>query len=71
MTYYLMYGYDGKEGKMARTLPFSTEAEAVVAACAVIAEETGWDLKIINHDNEIVADEAEIRNRSKKETRAP
>jgi hypothetical protein len=46
MTYYLMYGYDGKEGKMARTLPFSTEAEAVVAACAVIAEETGWDLKI-------------------------
>ena len=46
-----------------RTLAFSTEPESVVAACAVIAEGTGWDFEIINHDSEIVANDVEIRNR--------
>jgi hypothetical protein len=63
MTYYLRYKYDSKEGKKVHTLPYSTELDAVITACAVIAEETGWDLEIINHDNEIVANDLEIRNR--------
>lgn len=46
-----------------RTLGFSTEPEAVAAACALIAEGTGWDFEIINHENEIVANDVEIRNR--------
>jgi hypothetical protein len=70
MTHYLRYKYDRKEDQKVRTLPFSTEPEAVIAAYAVIAEETGWDLEIINHDNEIVANDLEIRNRCK-QSRTP
>lgn len=55
MTHYLRYKYDRKEDQKVRMLPFSTEPEAVIAACAVIAEGTGWYFEIINHDNEIVA----------------
>ena len=55
MTYYLRHKYDRKENRKMRTLGFSTEPEAVAAACALIAEGTGWDFEIINHDNEIVA----------------
>jgi hypothetical protein len=62
MTYYLIYKYDPKESQGVHTLPFSTEPEAVIAACAVIAEGTGWDFKILNHDNETVANDIEIRN---------
>jgi hypothetical protein len=65
MTYYLRYKCDSKEGKKVHTLPYSTEPDAVIAACAVIAEETGWDFEIINHDNETVANDLEIRNRCK------
>ena len=65
MTYYLRYKYDRKKGKKVHTLPYSTEPDAVIAACAVIAEGTAWDLEIINHDNEIVANDLEIRNRCK------
>jgi hypothetical protein len=50
VTYYLIYKYDRKEDQKVRTLPFSTEPEAVIAACAVIAEGTGWGFEIINHD---------------------
>jgi hypothetical protein len=70
MTYYLRYKYDRKEGERVLTLPYSTEPDAVIAACAVIAEGTGWDLEIINHDNEIVANDLEIRNRCK-QSRTP
>ena len=63
MTHYLRYKYDRKEDQKVRTLPFSTEPEAVIAACAVIAEGAGWDFEIINHDNEIVADHLEIQSR--------
>ena len=52
MTHYLRYKYDRKEDQKVRMLPFSTEPEAVIAACAVIAEGTGWYFEIIN---EIVA----------------
>ncbi len=65
VTHYLRYKYDHKEDQKVRTLPFSTEPEAVIAACAVIAEGTGWDFEIINHDNETVANDIEIRNRCK------
>ena len=65
MTHYLRYKYDRKEDQKVRMLPFSTEPEAVIAACAVIAEGTGWYFEIINHDNEIVASDIEIRNRCK------
>ena len=70
MTYYLIYKYDRKEDQKVRTLPFSTEPEAVIAACAVIAEGTGWGFEIINHDNETVANDIEIRNRCK-QSRTP
>jgi len=70
MTYYLRYKHDRKEGERVHTLPYSTEPDAVIAACAVIAEGTGWDLEIINHDNEIVANDLEIRNRCK-QSRTP
>jgi hypothetical protein len=63
MTYYLRHKYDRKENRKMRTLGFSTEPKAVAAACALIAEGTGWDFEIINHDNEIVANDVEIRNR--------
>ncbi len=65
MTHYLRYKYDRKEDQKVRTLPFSTESEAVIAACGVIAVGTGRDFEIINHDNEIVASDIEIRNRCK------
>jgi len=70
VTYYLIYKYDRKEDQKVRTLPFSTEPEAVIAACAVIAEGTGWGFEIINHDNETVANDIEIRNRCK-QSRTP
>jgi hypothetical protein len=70
MTFYLRYKYDRKEDSTVRTFPFSTEPEAVIAACAVIAEGTGWNFEIINHDNEIVATDVEIRNRCK-QSRTP
>ena len=70
MTHYLRYKYDRKEDQKVRMLPFSPEPEAVIAACAVIAEGTGWYFEIINHDNEIVASDIEIRNRCK-QTRTP
>ncbi len=70
MTYYLRDKYDRKEDQMVRTLPFSTEPEAVIAACAAVAEGTGWDFEIINHDNEIVANDIEIRDRCK-QSRTP
>jgi hypothetical protein len=63
MTYYLRHKCDRKENRKMRTLGFSTEPEAVAAACALIAEGTGWDFEIINHENEIVANDVEIRNR--------
>jgi hypothetical protein len=65
MTYYLRYKHDRKEDQKVRTLPFSTEPEALISAFAAIAEGTGWDFEIINHDNEIVADDVEIQNRCK------
>ena len=65
MTYYLIHKCDRKEDQKVRTLAFSTEPEAVIAACAVIAEGTGWDFKILNHDNETVTNDVEIRNRCK------
>ena len=70
MTHYLRYKYDRKEDQKVRMLPFSTEPEAVTAACAVIAEGTGWDFEIINHDNETVANDLEIRKRCK-QSRTP
>ena len=65
MTFYLRYRYDRREDHKIRTVPFSTEPEAVIAACAIIAEGTGWDFEIMNHDNEIVGTDIEIRNRCK------
>jgi hypothetical protein len=70
VTYYLIYKYDRKEDQKVHTLPFSTEPEAVIAACALIAEGTGWDLKNISHDNETVANDIEIRSRCK-QSRTP
>ena len=70
MTYYLICKYDRKDTQKVQTLPFSTESEAVTAGCAVIAEGTGWDLRIINHDNETVANDSEIRNLCK-QSRTP
>jgi hypothetical protein len=63
MTYYLRYKYDRNEDQKVRTLPFSTEPEAVLAACAVIAEGTGWNFEIINHDNETVANDIDTKTR--------
>jgi hypothetical protein len=70
VTYYLSYKYDRREDQKVRTVPFSTEPEAVMTACAVITEGTGWDFKIINHDNEIVANDIDVRDRCK-QSRSP
>jgi hypothetical protein len=70
MTYYLIYTYDQKDSQKVHTLPFSTEPEAVIAACAAIAEGTGSDFKILNHNNETVANDIEIRNHCK-QSRTP
>ena len=70
MTYYLRYKFDRKEDQKVRTIAFSTEPQAVIAACSVIAEGTGWNFEIINHDNETVANDIEIRNRCK-QSRTP
>ena len=70
MAYSLMYKYDRKEVQRIRRLSFSTEPEAVIRACAAIAEGTGWDFEVRNDRDEVVTNDQEIRNRCKA-TRMP
>jgi hypothetical protein len=70
MAYFLLYKYDLQEDQKVRKLSFSTEPAAVIRACAVIAEGTGWDFEIQNDNDEVVATDSEIRDRCK-QTRIP
>lgn len=70
MAYFLLYKYDRKENQKLRNISFSTEPEAVIRACAVIAEGTGWDFEIRNAKGEVVISDDEIRDRCK-QTRMP
>jgi hypothetical protein len=45
MAYFLIYKYDRNEDQKVRKLAFSTEPEAVIMACTVIAEGSGWNSK--------------------------
>ena len=65
MAHFLFYKYDRKEDQKVRKISFSTEPEAVIRACAVIAEGTGWDFEIRNDLDEVVTTDSEIRDRCK------
>jgi hypothetical protein len=68
--YFLLYKYDRKEDQKIRKLPFSTDAEAVVHACTIIAGNGGWNFEVQNDRGEVVIDDDEIRSRCK-QTRLP
>jgi hypothetical protein len=65
MAYFLLYKYDRKENQKLRKLPFSTDAEAVIYACAVIADESGWDFEIQDDRGDAILSDDEIRDRCK------
>jgi len=65
MAYFLIYKYDRNEDQKIRKLAFSTEPEAVIMACTVIAEGSGWNLEIQDDAGDVVLDEEEIRDRCK------
>jgi hypothetical protein len=70
MAYFLFHKYDREEDQKVRKISFSTEPEAVIEACRIIADGTGWDFEIRNDLDEVVRTDTEIRNRCK-QTRMP
>jgi len=70
MTYFLLHRYDPKEQHKVRKVPFSTEPEAVIGACALIAGGASGDFEIRNDKDEPVTTDEEIRERCKA-TRMP
>lgn len=70
MSYFLLHRYDPKEQHKVRNLPFATEPEAVISACASIAAGAVGDFEVRNERDEVVATDPGIRGRCK-QTRMP
>ena len=65
MAFFLFYKHDRKEDQKVRRISFSTEPEAVINACAVIAQGTGWDFEVRDDFDEVVTTDSQIRDRCK------
>ncbi len=69
MTYYLVHSRP-KDKPQSRKEPFSTESEAVIRACAVLASGKDGDFLVEDQSGKIITDDVAIRNRCKA-TRTP
>jgi hypothetical protein len=65
MSYFLLHRYDSKEPQKVRKQPFSTEPEAVIHACSLLAGGAQGDFEIRDDKDDIVTNDQEIRDRCK------
>ena len=65
MACYLLHRFDPNEPHKIRKQPFSTQPEAVIHACTLLAQGAQGDFEIRDDKDDVVTNDAEIRNRCK------
>ena len=70
MEYFLIHRFGPKDKPQFRKEPFSTEPQAVIHACAILAAGDKGDFLVEDKKGRIVTNDAQIRARCK-QTRMP
>jgi hypothetical protein len=63
MAYHLVHRFGPKDKPQFRKEPFSTEPEAVIRACALLAAGDSGDFLIEDDKGQVVTNDLDIRNR--------